>query len=479
MTEKEKEKNRGFLIDTHCHLDMSQFDADRAEVLERAKAAGVRHIVTVGSGLESSKAAVEMARSDDFSDDFIYAAVGVHPHDAKDFDDNAFETLLALARDKKTVAIGETGLDYHYMHSPKEVQIEAFRMHMDIAKETGLPLIVHSREAAEDTLRVLREYGQGGREHGGGPLRGVLHCFSGDMEMAGELVAMGFHISFAGPVTFRKSSALAGVAAWVPDDRLLIETDAPYLAPEPFRGKRNEPAYIRSTAEKIAELRGITIGDVARITSLNASRLFGMEEMPGEGVIAYPIRDSLYLNVTNRCTNNCTFCVRMKSDFVKGHMLRLRREPSAQDLEEAIGKDPRKYSEIVFCGYGEPLMRLDTVKEVAKWVKERGGRVRINTNGQGNLVHGRDILPELAGLVDSLSISLDAQDEETYGRLCKPLHKEAFRALLDFISGAVRYVPDVQVTVVETEGVDVAACRRLAGTLGVKNLRVRKLDVVG
>jgi TatD DNase family protein len=462
-----------FLVDTHCHLDMSQFDADRVEALERAMAAGVRHIITAGSGMESSKAAVAIARSHDP----VYAAVGVHPHDAKDFNESVFKALLELARDKKTVAIGETGLDCHYMHSPKETQIEVFKRHIELALEAGLPLIVHSREAGRDTVRVLGQYSAGGGSEG---FRGVLHCFSGDMEMAEELVSMGFYISFAGPVTFKgkKSSALAGVAASVPDDRILVETDAPYLAPEPFRGKRNEPAYVRHTAEKLAQLRGVTAEDVARITSLNAYRLFGIGQAPGEGVIAYPIRDSLYLNVTNRCTNNCSFCVRMKGDFVKGHMLRLRREPSARELEEAIG-DPKKYSEIVFCGYGEPLMRLDVVKEVAKWVKEKGGRVRINTNGQGNLVNGRDILPELAGLVDSFSISLDAQDEETYRKLCAPLHKEAFGALLAFISGAVKCAPDVQVTVVETEGVDVEACRALAGRLGVKNLRVRKLDVVG
>ncbi|MDA8088688.1 MAG: YchF/TatD family DNA exonuclease [Nitrospiraceae bacterium] len=460
-----------FLIDTHCHLDMSQFDQDRPEVIERAKEAEVKYILTVGSGLESSRAAVSLARSHEN----IYAAVGVHPHDAKDFDDDAYKTLLALANEKKTVAIGETGLDYHYMHSPKDVQIEVFKKHIELARETGLPLIIHSREAEIDTLRVLAE--AAGREE----IRGVLHCFSGDMEMAKELIRMGFYISFAGPVTFKskKSAALAEVAASVPDDHILVETDAPYLAPEPFRGKRNEPAYVRHTAEHIAQLRGITLSDLARITSVNGLRLFGIGEVPGEGVIAYPIRDSLYLNVTNRCTNNCCFCVRMKGDFVKGHMLKLVNEPSAMDLEGAIG-DPKKYSEIVFCGYGEPLMRFGVVKEVAKWVKENGGRVRINTNGQGNLVNGRDILPELAGLVDSFSISLDAQDEETYERLCKPFHKQAFKALLDFISESVKYVPDVQVTVVETDGVDVEACRSLARRLGVeKTLRVRKLDVVG
>nr|MDA8085117.1 YchF/TatD family DNA exonuclease [Nitrospiraceae bacterium] len=393
------------LVDTHCHLEASGFDADRQDVIERARAAGVGHMITVGTDIESSEAALRLAHAYPF----IYAAVGLHPHEAKDFDENVFKRLLALAADEKTVAIGETGLDYHYMHSPREAQIHAFRMQAEIARQTGLPIIVHTRDAGDEALKIL----------GAGPVKGVLHCFSGDARMAGDAMAMGLYISIAGPVTFRKTDELRRVAAEIPDDYLLVETDAPYLAPEPFRGKRNEPAYLAETAKVIAGLRGITPEDLARVTSLNASRLFGVGEAPGEGRFTYRIRDSLYLNLTNRCTNRCSFCVRFYSDFVKGHKLRLTREPAAGELIEEIA-EPDRYREIVFCGYGEPLMRLDVVKEVAAWVKACGGKVRINTNGQGSLINGRNILPELKGLADSLSISLDAQDEETYNGLCKP-----------------------------------------------------------
>jgi TatD DNase family protein len=288
---------------------------------------------------------------------------------------------------------------------------------------------------------------------------------------------MGFYISLAGPVTFKKAAGLREIARIVPDDYLLTETDAPYLSPEPFRGKRNEPAFMEYTLRHIAALRAISYDDAARITTLNAKRLFGIGAISEKAEITYRIRDSLYLNITNRCTNVCSFCVKFRSDFVKGHRLRLGSEPTDQEIIHEIG-DPRRYNEIVFCGYGEPLQRFDTVKKVAAWVKSRNGRVRINTNGHANLIHGRNVLPELKGLVDSISISLDAHDQQTYDRICRPAFRDAYPAVLSFIAEARLYIPEVQVTIVELEGVDVAKCADIAEGLGVK-LRVRKLDAVG
>ncbi len=452
------------LIDTHCHLDMPQFDGDREEVIARAKEAGFEALITVGSDLQGTLKAVKLSTQYDF----IYASVGIHPHDAKDFSQQIYEDLKEMAKNNKVVAIGETGLDYHYDHSPRDIQRDVFRKHLAIAKETGLPVIVHSREAGEDTMSILGESGISS---------GVLHCFSGNAQMADEAMSMGFSISIAGPVTFKKSSGLREIVRMVPDDYLLIETDAPYLSPEPFRGKRNEPYYLSHTAAYIAELRGISIDDVARITTLNAKRLFGIGSISEEAAIAYQIRDSLYLNITNRCTNACSFCVKFRSDFVKGHRLRLGHEPTEDDIIRAIG-DPSSYNEVVFCGYGEPLQRIDTVKHVAKWIKEHGGRVRINTNGHANLIHKRDVIPELKGLADSVSVSLDAQDETAYNALCKPAYKDAFREVIRFIREAKEHIPDVQATVVDLEGIDLDKCRELAEQLGVK-LRIRKLDVVG
>jgi TatD DNase family protein len=243
-----------------------------------------------------------------------------------------------------------------------------------------------------------------------------------------------------------------------------------------MRGKRNEPSFLLYTAKKIAELRGISLEDIDRLTSLNAKRLFKISSLP-EPTIAYKIRDNLYLNITNRCTNAWSFCVRFHTDYVKGHNLRLPEEPTSLDLIKAIG-DPTQYKEIVFCGYGEPTIRLEVIKEVSKWIKEKGGRVRINTNGHGNLINKRNILPELKGIVDSLSISLNAPDDETYERICRPSFKGAFQAVIEFIKEAKKYIPDVVVTVVQMEGLDIDACKRLADQLGVK-LRIRRLDVVG
>jgi len=466
------------MIDTHCHLEMKPFNGELDAVIERARKAGVDTFITIGSDFGGCRAAVELSRKYDS----IYAAVGMHPHDAKDFSDEILEnikTWVSLGRTEKSdakdtgakipkiVAIGEIGLDYHYDHSPRDIQRAVFIRQLELAGELDMPVIVHSREAKQDTIDILRQ---------SGVTRGVMHCFSGDVGMADEALSLGFHISIAGPVTFRNASKLREVAKHVPDDRLLVETDAPYLAPEPHRGKRNEPAFVADTARFIAGLRGISYEDMDRITTLNAKRLFGLLA-PGEGQIAYKIRDSLYLNITNRCTNQCSFCIRYQSDFVKGHNLRLGSEPTEKEIITAVG-DPSAFSEVVFCGYGEPTLRLDLVKSVAAWVKSRGGLIRLNTNGHGNIINGRNILPELRGLVDSVSVSLDAHDEAGYNRICRPAFKNAFQEVIDFLREAGQYIPDVKATVVEMPGVDIEKCRQLCDSLGVQ-LRVRKLDVVG
>ncbi|MBI5189017.1 MAG: YchF/TatD family DNA exonuclease [Nitrospirae bacterium] len=486
------------LIDTHCHLEMDEFNPDRENVIERAKDAGIEAIITIGSDLESCRSAIELSEKYDI----IYAAIGIHPHDAKDFTEEIFNQIKEWARgqniehspptqpspsrgegkgggeglgsgpwalsSKRVVAIGETGLDYHYENSPRDIQREVFRKHLVLARETGLPAVIHNREAKKDTLEIIRESGIN---------KGVLHCFSGDMDMAERAMAMGFYISIAGPVTFKNVRRLREIARAIPDDYLLIETDAPYLTPEPFRGKRNEPSYLVHIARTIAELRGITAEDLARITTLNAKRLFRIGQLPETGEIAYKIRGNLYLNITNRCTNRCSFCVRFHTDYVKGHNLRLSYEPAEEELKDAVG-NPSQYREVVFCGYGEPLLRLDLVKGVARWIKQNNGKVRINTNGHGNLINGRNILPELKGIVDSISISLDAHDEETYNRICRPIFKNAFREVLSFTKEAKKFIPEVQVTVVTLKGVDIEKCKKIAEDLGVK-IRVRELDVVG
>jgi TatD DNase family protein len=455
------------LIDTHAHLEMREFNDDRDDVIKRAREAGVEYIITIGTTVESCRDAVLLA--DKYES--IYATIGIHPHEVKDILHPAYEIIRHFAQHKKVVAYGEIGLDYYYEHSPRADQKRKFRDMLREARELKLPIIVHDRDAHEDMLRILTEEWPPG-------LGGVMHCFSGDVAMARTLIERGFLISIAGPVTFPKAEALREIVRQVPIEHLLVETDAPYLSPVPMRGKRNEPAFVRHTAEAVAKIKGLTLDDVARITSFNAMQLFGIGTISGSGRITYPIRNSLYLNITNRCTAACTFCVRYHTDFVKGHNLRLRDEPSADELIKAIG-DPKRYDEVVFCGYGEPLIRLDVVKAVAAEVKRLGGKVRIDTNGHANLIHKRNVLPELAGLVDAVSVSLNAQNAEVYEKLSQPrFGAPTYEAVKEFIREAKKYVPEVIATVVSAPGVDIEACRKIAEELGAQ-YRVREYNVVG
>lgn len=460
--------SQSLLVDSHAHLDARVFCDDLDTVLQHARENGVGHILTVGCDLESSRASVDLA----LRYPQVYASVGIHPHDASTVDDSVLDELARMiATVDKVVAVGETGLDFYRDRSPRDLQRKAFRRHIALARETGKPLIIHDRDAHEEILQIMVE--ENAREVGG-----VLHCFSGDLTMARKCVEMGFYLSFAGPLTYPKNDALRAIARALPVDVMLVETDCPYLAPQRWRGKRCEPAQVRATAEKLAEVKGLTLEDVARITSLNAWRLFGIGEIDQSTRIAYTIRNSLYLNITNRCSNSCSFCAKFSDFTVKGHQLCLEREPTVAEVLAAIG-DPSAYDEVVFCGYGEPLLRLDLVKEVAAVLKRSGMTVRINTDGQANLVHGRNILPELAGLVDAISVSLNAPDAASYQRICRSAFGEdSYRAVKDFLRMAKDHIPSVTATAVTLPGIDIEACRKVAAELGVE-FRERVYNEVG
>ena len=255
-------------VDSHCHIDGAEYDADREEVIRRARDAGVTTMLNVGTGDPHSGAferAVELAEK--HTD--IYAAVGVHPHDAKLFTDQAEQRLLDLVKQsRQVIAWGEIGLDYHYDHSPRDVQRKVFERQLRLARLLELPVVIHSREANDDTIAILREE-MAGYERGG-----VLHCFGGSLVMATSAIDLGFFISFAGNLTFKKAEDLRSIAQQLPLDRLLIETDCPYLTPVPFRGKRNEPARVVETAQCLAELHGRELGEIGHITGENFGKLF-------------------------------------------------------------------------------------------------------------------------------------------------------------------------------------------------------------
>jgi TatD DNase family protein len=254
------------LIDSHAHLDMHDFDADRDKVIRRAAEGGVARIVTIGIDLNSSEKAIEIANKYDF----IYAAVGYHPHNADEADPKDLDRLRALATEPKVVAWGEIGLDFFHRHSTPDKQKEAFELQLDIAADLDLPVIIHDRDAHNELLRILKSRKR--------QFQGVIHCFSGDHELAMALVELGFFISLPGTVTYKNAAHAQDVASRIPLDRLMVETDCPYLTPVPLRGKRNEPLYVRHTVEKIARLRHLDLKEVAQATSANTTRLFHLPE---------------------------------------------------------------------------------------------------------------------------------------------------------------------------------------------------------
>jgi len=252
------------LIDSHVHLDDLRYDTDRENVLQRAEAAGVEAMITIGCDLATSRAAVALADAHPQ----VFATIGVHPHEAKEIKDGWYEAFRSLARQPKVVAYGEIGLDYHYDHSPREVQRERFREQIYLARELNLPLIIHTREAQDDTVTILRE-------EGAGDVGGVFHCFSGDAWLAKGALDMGFYLSFSGVLTFKNATMLRDIAKTVPLDRLMVETDCPYLTSVPYRGKRNEPAYVQYVAKTLADVRGNgSLESLARATVDNTKRLF-------------------------------------------------------------------------------------------------------------------------------------------------------------------------------------------------------------
>ncbi len=433
--------------DTHAHLFYPNFKDDLDKVIEKAKNNGVDYILVPATDIATSKQAIELSEKYDF----IFASVGIHPHDTKDWSDNLITELEELANHKKVVAIGEIGLDYYYDFSPRKKQLQAFESQINLALKLDKPIIVHNRDSNDDIMNFARKYKESG-------LRAQYHCFAGSIADARELIEMHHYISFPGNITFKKADTLRNVLSRIAVENLLLETDSPFMTPVPHRGERNEPALIKLIAEKIAEVHQLRVEDVARTTSYNAYKLFGIGNKPVLSY-TYQIGQSLYINVTNRCNADCVFCDRKGEAVINGYNLKMKKseEPDAKVYIKEIG-DPKKYTEIVFCGYGEPTIRWDVVKEIAKYVKDNGGKTRMNTDGHGSFINKRDITPELDGLIDTVSISLNSIDPEQYSKLMRidpSLHQE----MLDFAKRAKNYT-HVVLSIVGMSEVDSEAAKK-------------------
>jgi TatD DNase family protein len=434
-------------IDAHAHLFYPNFNGEIDEIIKRAKEAGVDYILVPGTDLASSVQAIELSKKYDM----VYAAVGIHPHDTKEWNDSLIDKIEQLANNEKVVAIGEIGLDYYYDFSPKDIQKKAFEAQIELALKLKLPIIVHNREADTDVMAIIRNYKDSG-------LRAQFHCFAGTVEDARELVELRHYISFTGNITFKKAETLRKIVSRIAPENLLLETDSPFMTPIPHRGERNEPSYIKLVADQIAAIHKLTTEDIARTTSYNAYKLFGIGMKPDLS-FTYKIGNSLYINVTNRCNADCVFCDRKGEAVINGYSLKMTKsqEPDAEIYINEMG-DPKQYNEVVFCGYGEPTIRWDVVKQVAKFVKENGGRTRMNTDGHGNFINKKDITPELKGLIDTVSISLNSTDPEQYGKLMRvdpSLHSE----MLNFARKAKNY-SHVVLSIVGLNEIDTEAAKK-------------------
>ena len=493
------------MIDSHCHLEMAEFEPDLRDVLARMTGAGVSHAVSIGSIAINER--IERTLEIAGSHDFIYTTLGVHPKSPyKNMADipELFEKYYRVGG-QKIVAVGEIGLDYFLpgvsgteLENIKEKQKELFRLQLGIAAARRLPAIVHIRDAYGDAMEILKGYA-GSVSFSGG----VIHCFSSDDPgIAEEFLKMGFFISFSGNITYKKNDGLRAVAKGLPAEKILMETDSPYLAPQQFRGKRNEPSYVRFVAETIAGLKGVEQEKFSGLTVQNTVNLFSLRGVNGfYPSVAYKIRNSVYVNLTNKCTNRCTFCPKYKNgggdgfdtgggNFnVRGYNLELRSEPSA---EEAVSSVFRYYDfkEVVFCGLGEPTLRLDVLKDAAaavrkKWAENNaagGLKIRLDTDGLANAVYGKNAAAELEGLIDSVSISVNAHSREFYEKICDPQISrkgvDAYASVIDFVKESKKYIPEVTVTAVGLPGLDAAYVENLAGKIGV-NFKLRKYNDVG
>ena len=436
-------------VDTHAHLFYPNFDGELDDVIQRAKDSGVDYIIVPATDLDSCAKVIELTQKYDF----IYGTVGVHPHDTKDWDQSFIPKIEEFAKQEKIVAIGEIGLDYFYDFSPKEKQIEAFKAQIDLALKLNLPIVVHNRDASEDIFKITKEYAGTG-------LRAQFHCFNGSLDEARDLIKLHHFISFTGNITFTKADSLREVVSKITPEHLLLETDSPFMTPVPHRGKRNEPAHVKLVAEKIAEVRNVSVNDVARATSYNAFRMFGIGSKPNTS-FTYQIGKNLYINVTNRCNADCIFCDRKGEAVVSGYNLKMDKkdEPAAEVYIKEIG-DPKLYGEIVFCGFGEPTIRWDVVKEIAKYVKQNGGRTRLDTDGHGSFINKRNIAPELAGLIDVVSISLNASDPKKYSEIMR-VEPRMFNEVITFAKEAKSYVEKVVMTAVLIDDIEIEKVRQI------------------
>jgi TatD DNase family protein len=442
-------------FDPHCHLCDQSYTADLDGVLARAREAGVTDVLVPGISAGSSRSARELASG--FA--WIHAAAGIHPDSAGTASEDDLTEIRRLLPSAEVIAVGETGIDLHYTDSPPAAAQEAlFGKHIEMAEAFGLTLVVHSRDAEERVLRIL------GADR---LFPVVLHCWTGSESDAMEASHRGFYIGFAGPVTYPANGRLRQLAAVLPRDRVLAETDGPYLPPVPLRGRRNEPSFLVHIVDAIASAWGVPVveaGEILRENSLRALQLGSHRRTD----LVYMLNGRIYMNITGQCTNRCRFCIREKSDGLGGYMLRHGAEPDEGRLRRLVGMlDAREHEELVFCGYGEPTMRPGLLRELAAAASDRGFRIRLNTNGLCPAWLSPEETLWMLAPFDTVSVSLNASSPGEYLDLCRPATPGAWENLLGFMRLA-RTVCRVRATAVRFPGLEMDRVKALSMDLGVE-----------
>ena len=447
------------MIDSHSHLTSTDFDIDRFDVLMTARAEGLTRILVAGNNFSDSQSAVDLAALFPFLD----ASAGLHPHEAVSWNDSSpaqFRKILSSC-----VAIGETGLDYYYNYSSREQQIIALKGQLELALTQNLPVILHCRDAYDDLMKILPEIFS--KNNPGG----VVHCFNGSSDQAAQLIEMGFLLGFGGMLTFKRSTSLQKVFEEIPMESILLETDCPFLAPVPHRGKRNEPKYVAEIYKLGAKLKNISVKSLSEKISNNYHGLFHPGESIPNGAFVYQNNNRCYINLTNDCLNRCRYCIRKTAPTLWGYNLWLKQEPSVDDVLEAIPYS-NGIKEIVFCGYGEPLLRYKKISSISKCLIQHGIPIRINTSGHLPATwNAREIVQELSPYINTIEVSLGNATAQGYSKQCQPLddHPETvFSRVLEFVkicSDSDKFA--VRLSVVTHPDTDLQACRNLADSLNL------------
>ncbi len=455
--------DNGLGFDSHCHLHFNHFEEDLSSVVEDSRNAGISHIMIPSIDLETAEISANIAEKYN-----LYSAAAFHPEHLPEerVEESEWLSLKRVLLRPRTIAVGETGLDYHHQTYSPEKQHLWFRRHIQFAEATGYPLIVHSRGAEEEVLRQLPESLS---------VPVILHCWGGDTSLTENAVSRGFYIGVDGPLTYRKNRKLRDLIRLIPREKLLVETDSPFLPPEPFRGKRNEPAFCRSIVIQIRELwnTDLSIEKTSYILWENAMRAYGLHPDNRRADIVYRYGDSLYVNLTSRCQNSCSFCIRKSADGLGGYNLKHLHDPAENLVLSTIEAFPiEEFTELVFCGFGEPTLRDGLLVRSAKAARARGVKTRLNTNGLCTSFLDSQQVIDILQCFDSVSISLNASGAKEYNRVSPSTVTDSWEHLMKFIKLVKRTSINSQVSAVRNSGADLQRVQALAERLQMP-LRIR------